>query len=274
MLSPFASAFFILGFLVVLGNFKKPFARFMLLYLFFTALPGMLSVNAPHASRTLGSVAPAIMFTAFGILAARRIFLNLSKFLVMIFFAIVLSGNLYTGPNDGLLRYGYILDSLDHKTSSLWGMDRDEYRVTQLVNQLGPRTDIYLSPQLFFHAAIEYLTYEKSEHKLFTIGTNLQPTWRAGKLAAIVVQPQETNMWWLRDDEGKRFFKWWTQARGYSPEQIRAITSKAYTNYSRMMRMNDYRMIEYIQNNYPNAKALHLHSFDVYVIGKKKVVAR
>lgn len=270
MLSPFASSFFILGFLLVLRNVKKPFGRFLLLYFFLTALPGMLSVNAPHASRTLGSVAPAMLFTTFGIFAAAKILLDVSKLLTTLFAAIVLGGNFYTGPNDGLLRYAQILDSLDHKTSSLWGMDRDEYRVTQLLNQLGPSAEVYVSPQLFFHSAVEYLTYSKSEHKLYTFGTNLQRTWKQGKQAIIVVQPHETNMWWLRDDEGKRFFKWWRQAKGYSPEHIRSITTKAYIHYGRMMRMSDFRLIQHIQETYPHASPVKLGSFDVYVIGRKK----
>lgn len=270
MLSPFASSFFILGFLLVLRNWKKPFGRFLLVYFFLTALPGMLSVNAPQASRTLGSIAPAILFTTFGIFAAAKILLDVSKLLMTLFSAIVLAGNFYTGPNDGLLRYAHMLDSLDHKTSSLWGMDRDEFRVTQLLKQFGPGSDAYVSPQLFFHSAVEYLTYEKSEHNLFSFGINLQTTWKQGKQAIIVVQPHETNMWWLRDDEGKNFFKWWTQARGFSPQRIRSITGKTYITYGRMMRMSDYRLIEHIQKTYPQAKAVHLGSFDVYIIGRRK----
>lgn len=270
MLSVFASSFFILGILITLSNLKKPYAFFLLIYLLVTLLPGMLSVNAPHSSRTIGVVVPAMLFTAFGILAAWKIMQGISTLLATTLLAIVLGGNFYTGPNDGLLRYGAALDSLDHKTSSLWGSDRDEFRVAQLLNQLGNQYDVYLSPQLFFHSAVEYLTYSKSEHNLFSFETNLQNSWKEQKIPLIVLQHQETNLWWLRDDEGKQFFKWWAQARGFKVERIHSIITRAYISNAKMTRMTDFRLIQHIKKAYPQARQLNLGAFTVFVIGAKK----
>ena len=63
MLSPFACGFFFIGLAITIANIRKPYAAFLIVYLFLTILPGILSVNAPHASRTIGSVIPAIILT-------------------------------------------------------------------------------------------------------------------------------------------------------------------------------------------------------------------
>jgi hypothetical protein len=179
---------------------------------------------------------------------------------------IILAGNAYTGPNDGLLRYSQFLDNLDPKTSALWGVDRDQYRVVQLLNRMGPRLDFYLSPQFYFHSSVEYLTYEKSAHKVFMPGTPVQNSWKQNKIPAIIVQPAECNLWWLRDDDRKRFFKWWAQSGPYDVKKIRSIIVRSYGNPARTTNMSDHRLIQSIRNHYPRARELNLGSFTVFLI--------
>jgi len=267
MLSPFACGFFLLGIGITLVNFRKPCAVFLLLYFFFTILPGILSVDSPHSSRTVGSVIPAILFTTIGLSASFKLFARILPLLGTILLAIVLGGNFYTGPNDGLLRYANHLDLLDAKTSALWGMDRDQFRVVQLLNRLGPRIDPYLSAQYYFHASIEYLTYEKSQHKLYAPGTTLKDTWKEKKLGLIIVQPEECNLWWLRDDDRKRFFKWWDQKGPFDIKSIRLIVNRSYGNPFKTTNMSDARVIQSIKRNFPNARELKMDSFTVFLIG-------
>ena len=270
MLSPFASGFFLLGIGIALINIRKPYAAFLLIYLFLTTLPGILSVNAPHASRTLGSIVPAIFFVAIGLLTAVRLLAEIFRPLAFVVLAGVLAANFYSGPNDGLLRYSYSLDTLDPKTSALWGIDRDQYRVVQLLNQLGPKFDLYLSPQFYFHSTVEYLTYSKSEHKIYAPGMNLQSSWKQNKIPLIVVQPAECNLWWLRDDDRKQFYKWWAQSGPYDVQKIRGIINRSYGNNARTTNMSDWRLIESIQKAYPWAREVRLGSFTVYLVPRPK----
>lgn len=267
MLSPFACGFFLIGIGIAVVNFRKRYAAFLLLYFFFTILPGILSVDSPHSSRTVGSVIPAILFTTIGLVASVNLFAKLLPLLGTFLLATVLGGNFYTGPRDGLLRYAEHLDRLNPKTSALWGMDRDQFRVVQLLNQLGPRIDPYLSVQYYFHASIEYLTYEKSQHKLYGPGTTLKDTWKQKKIGLIIVQPEECNLWWLRDDDRKRFFKWWDQKGPFNVKSIRLLVNRSYGNPSRTSNMSDARVIQSIKRNFPNARELKMDSFTVFLIG-------
>lgn len=264
MLSPFACGFFLIGLGITLANIRKSYAAFMIIYLFLTILPGILSVNAPHSSRTIGSVIPAVLFTTLGISAAMQMLIRIFQPLGTLILAIVLGGNFYTGPNDGLLRYSQALDSLDPKTSALWGMDRDQYRVTQLINQLGSRIDPYLTPQLYFHSTVEYLTYSKSAHRPYGRGLKLEDPGKERKIDLIIVQPENCNLWWLRDDDLKNFYKWWAQTGPYDVKQIRGILYRSYTNST--TNTSDWRLIQSIRKDYPHARELKFDSFTVFLV--------
>jgi hypothetical protein len=264
MLSPFACGFFLIGLGITLANIRKPYAAFLILYLFLTILPGILSVNAPHSSRTIGSVIPAVLFTSLGISTAIQMMTKFFQPLGTLILAIILGGNFYTGPNDGLLRYSQALDNLDPKTSALWGMDRDQYRVVQLLNQLGPRIDPYLSPQLYFHAAVEYLTFSKSSHRPYGRGLKLEDPGKEKKIDLIIVQPAECNLWWLRDDDQKSFYKWWAQTGPYNVKQIRGILFRSYANST--TNSSDWRLIQSIHKDYPHARELKFETFTVFLV--------
>ncbi len=264
LLSPFACGFFLIGLGITLVNIRKPYAAFLIIYLFLTILPGILSVNAPHASRTIGSVIPAILFTSLGISAAVQMLIKVFQPLGTLILAIVLGGNFYTGPNDGLLRYSQALDNLDPKTSALWGMDRDQYRVVQLLNQLGNRIDPYLSPQLYFHSSVEYLTYSKSSHRPYGRGLKLEEPGKERKIDLIIVQPEQCNLWWLRDDDLKNFYKWWAQTGPYDVKQIRGILYRSYVNST--TNTSDWRLIQSIHKDYPHARELKFETFTVFLV--------
>src|SRR3990172_4364358 len=172
ILSRFSSSFFILVLLVVLMNIRKPYAVFLLAYFLLTLLPGFLSIYAPNMARTIGCVPPAILLTTLGILAGLQMLSRPVKILRIVLLTVLLSGNLVSGVNNGLLKYAEVLDNLPPRISSLWGMDRDQHNVARLINNLGNGCEVYLSPQFFYHATTEYLTYKRSQHHLYTIDTN------------------------------------------------------------------------------------------------------
>jgi Dolichyl-phosphate-mannose-protein mannosyltransferase len=256
-LSPFATSFFILGMIVTLANFSKSYARFLFAYFFITILPGILGAAAPHASRNLGALPPALIFCALGLLVALQIFSSVfrSRKLGLI----VLAGILFTGPNDALLRDSKILDAQTPDVSSLWGMNISETDVGNYLNLLPQKYKVYLTPQLFFHSTIEYITYKKSEHELIPENAIVPPD----QFTMVISQMNPRNLWWLRDDRGKNFFKWWKKNRGIAGSLIHAQILKAYDRQT--TRQSDERIMKMIKRNYPSGKELDFDQFTVYI---------
>jgi Dolichyl-phosphate-mannose-protein mannosyltransferase len=263
MLSPFSTPFFILGLLLVILNFRKPYTIFLLVYFFFTLLPGILSVGAPNVPRCFGALPVAMLFTSFGVYGAAGIVLLYSKMLTKLLWALFLGGNLVTGVLDSMIRYPAILDSLSPKIAALWGMDRDQRNVAKLINQLGNGCEVYLSPMFFFHSTVEYLTYSKSRHSLSTPFSNLKKTPSEQKVIVVVLQPHEVNPWWLRDDEGKFFYKWWNQVYHMTTPEIRSIVRRSYD--PPLTKTSDWRLVNKIRSEHPEARELRFESFNVFV---------
>jgi len=273
MLSIFLCGVFLLGLIVLLSR-AKPFAIFLLAYLGLSLLPGFLTVQAPQASRTLGAVPPAMLISAIGLMSAGQIIYNLSRISWRIFVMVILPANLLIGPQHALLRYGEILDSLSPMESSQSGLDRHQHQVATLLNQMGERCEMYLSPQLFFHSTIAYLTYKKSYPKLFSQYTKFEPASRDGKIAMVVLVLEDSNLWWLRDEDGKNFFKWWTQVHSIQPENARALIQRTYISHPRMMSTSDNRLLYMLQTRYPAGRLLHPGTFSVFIVGKVKEESR
>jgi hypothetical protein len=259
-LSPFATAFFWLGVIASIANIRKRYALFLLLYFLFMITPGILGADAPHASRNLGALPPALLLTAAGICKTIGILRNslgsLSRWLV----AIIMAGVACTGPNDGLLRYSANLDAQDPAESALWGMNSAETDVANYIDRFSDDFDIYLSPQLFFHATVEYLA--RFPHRLYEPDTELVN----GKMTFIVLQETPRNLWWLRDDDGKNFFKWWQQYYGYPVHSIRKEILRAYLSYPSMTRQSDHRLLALLRTRYPGGKLLRFDQFTVYLL--------
>ena len=263
MLSPFTTAFFLLGSFLTLLNVQKPYAKFLLLYLLFTLVPGILSVGAPNVPRVFGSLPVAILLVSFGVMAAAQIVLKYSSVLATTFLAIVLAGSLLTGFVDSFVRIPSMLDSLSPRLAALWGMDRDQANVARLANQIGSQCDIYMTPQFFFHSTIEYLTYKKSTHKLISQEPDSKKGFTKDQVAIVIFQPNQINPWWLRDDAGKGLFKWWNQFYQTDTATNRRAIRKTYE--APFTKITDLRLIRSIQNKYPGGKEVRFEHFSLYI---------
>lgn len=271
MLSPFETSFFILGLLVIVLNLRRQHALFLLLYLLFALIPGVLSVGAPNTPRVLAALPPAMLLVAFGILTAIQFLKATPAYIRTGVLTLVLAGNLYTGANDALIRHPEILDSLDERTSALWGMDRDQANVAKLINNLGSKCDVYLSPQYFYHSTIQYLTYGKSKPKLF-YNKKLEDIMKKDRVTVVIFQPVFSNLWWLRDDEGKNFFKWWNQVYGISNQEIHAELLKSYGNDIRMSNYSDRPLMHWLTGRwrrYGSNKAIYDY-YSIFMAVPKK----
>ena len=260
-LSPFSTGFFILGVLISLVHLRQPYAFFLLFYFFITILPGILGAAAPHASRNLGALPPALLFATFGIFATVKI-VAVNRIWATTLLTIILAGNLYAGVNDGLFRYASILDSQPPDQTSLWGMDSAETEIAGYLNRLDEHQyDVYISPQHYFHATIEYLTYDKSKHQLLTDELKFPRT----KQTLVVLQLTRRNMWWMRDDDDKNFYHWWHQYRQMEIPYIRSMIRRGYIKDRHMMNGSDRYLLQKLQILYPEGKLLDFEQFSVYL---------
>ena len=268
MLSPFAGPFFLLGCLVTLVCIRKPYALFLILYLFLTLLPGFLSVDSPNTGRVQGCIPPAMILCGLGLAACARLATRWSAPLATLILAAALGGSACTGINDALFRYPERMDNLPPQVSDIWGLDREPARAADLMNRLGSRCAAFATPQFFFHSALEYLTYSKSEHQLFVPATNVAGR-AGGKVAVIFLQQNpQMNLWFLRDDDGKRFYKWWNQRYGMTTPWIRAAVRSAYGGNPQMMKTSDQPLLQILRRRYPNGRYLDFQTFAVYITRK------
>jgi hypothetical protein len=261
MLSPWISAFLLLGFAIAIANASKPFALFWLAFLVLSLIPGFLTVQAPHSGRTLGACIPSIFLAAIGIVALLHMLRDMPSVLRTAILALIFAGAAYSGINDALLRYTEILENASSRDSSNWGQDRDQYDIAILLNQLGPRCEAFLSPQLYFHSTIEYLTYRKSSHELYSSLHGLEKPKYKRKVKMVFLIKDKLDAWWLRDEEGKHFFKWWEQQTEMNRKQIRALV---FRTYRRTTRTDDMRLLESLIQQYPNGKIVDLGRFVVF----------
>jgi hypothetical protein len=268
MLSSYAAPFFLLGILITLINIRKPYALFLLLYFLIGLAPGILSVGAPNTPRTLGALPPAILFVSFGILGAAQIARAISPYLGKLLLAIVLTGNFVTGIRDSLFRFPQFLDALPARAAETWGMDRDPTDVAEILNNLGSHCEGYLTPQFFLHSTVEYLTYSESHHKLITKHTDPLKFTPKGYVAVIILQPQNMNGWWLRDDDGKNFYKWWAEIYKKRIHEIREVVHQSYGEESQgiLTKVNDRELLDLLKQRFPKGKVIHYGRFDAFVV--------
>jgi hypothetical protein len=256
MLSPFTTAFFWIGILLSIANIHRPFGSFILVYFAVGLLPGIFSIQAPHAGRALAALPPALIFCSLGLIATIRFFSEAAQSVVRLFLLIVLSGVLITGPNDALFRYSNYLDSYEPLT----GMGRLESNVAQLVRSQGTDCQFYLSPQLFFHASVEYLSYPHPVQKLYVRETKFDP----GKIAIVLFVTEPRYLWWITDDDRKNYFKWWHQAYGYPIPLIRQWTSEFYDpppGYKR----SDAQILIALKQQHPDGHEVRFDHFSAFV---------
>jgi hypothetical protein len=77
------------------------------------------------------------------------------------------------------------------------------------------------------------------------------------------MQMDPRNLWWLRDDPGKNFFKWWNENRKIPASTIHSQIIKAYERQT--TKQSDYRLMKLIKRRYPDGKELNLVQFSVYM---------
>lgn len=263
MLSPFLCPFFLIGLLASLANIRKPYFIFFLSLLFLGLLPGFLTVHAPQASRTLGAVIPAYFMIAIGLVTTvqfiRPILPSLQNWII----GVLLAGAALTNIQAAMIDFPRQLDSTSSYTSALYGMDRDQTEVVKLMEQLGGKMTIFVTPQFYFHSTVQYLTYQKTPHFLYYSRIDLIHATKPGTVAIVFAQPNFTNLWWLRDTPDKDFFKWWRQNEGR--QDIHEILADSYWTHKDMTYMADLGLLKLLKQRYPKGKIIRYDHFSAFI---------
>ena len=248
LLSPFATAGFLVGVVDLLANLAAPLNPALATWWAAAIAPGIFSIEAPHSSRAIGVLPVVFLLTARGLAIAYRIFRDaLPRPAVRVVAATVASGIAVTGVVDALVRYPAILEAQGPATTSIWGSDITEAKLARYLNSLRDTHDVYLSPQLFFHPTVEYLTYGKSKHRLWTRGEELSPV----RPTVIVLELTGRNSWWLRNDAKKDLFEFWHHAYGLDDRTIELDIRRAYEGEKNVLRENDVPMLAELRARFP-----------------------
>src|SRR5207244_8998301 len=109
---------------------------------------------------------------------------------------------------------------------------------------------------------VEYLTYKKYPHELLTASTTLPKD----GIAVFILQDTKRNLWWMRDDEGKNFFKWWIQYYEMPADSIHTEILRAYVSYPKMTKQSDVRLLRELRAKYPSGHQLDFDLFSVYMV--------
>ena len=92
------------------------------------------------------------------------------------------------------------------------------------------------------------------------------------RVTVVIFQPVFSNLWWLRDDEGKNFFKWWNQVYGISNEEIHAELLKSYGNDISMSNYSDDPLMHWLTGRwrrYRSNKAIYDY-YSIFMAVPKK----
>jgi hypothetical protein len=87
------------------------------------------------------------------------------------------------------------------------------------------------------------------------------------KVAVVILQLHDGNLWWLRDDKGKDFFKWWRENRGVSQHNIYALIHTSYQReYKYLTRSSDGRILRELRNKFPSGRLINLGRFWAFIV--------
>ncbi|HET6266315.1 MAG TPA: glycosyltransferase family 39 protein [Acidobacteriota bacterium] len=264
MLAPLAAPFFLLGFVILLLNIRKTPMLVLLIYFVVTLLPSIFSSGAPNAYRTLGCLAPTFLIIGFGIIAAIEIIPDYARVTRTAVLVMILGANMLLGLYDSFVRYPDILDNLPVDVSEAWGLEAPPSDVANALNHLGSQCVAFVSPRFFFHTALEYLTYGQSKFQLMIPGTRLENEVQNDDIAVVMFERENSNLWWLSDEEGLDLFKWWRQAHRLQESEILSAVEKSYG--SKTTKVSDRWIIGFLKKHYPGGTYLNFDRFSIYIV--------
>lgn len=150
----FSGLAFIIGFIIALLNIKQPQFQLILLWLFVMLLPTLLSNEAPHYLRAVGTLPPALILVAVGItkasdwLASIR-FLKPQVVYLLMFSLLCLVG-LFSTYNDYFKQW-------ETKADLNVAFSVGEYKLAQRVLEVSEINDVAVPMNLFAHPTFRFV---------------------------------------------------------------------------------------------------------------------
>ncbi len=262
LLSPFATAGFLLGFTFLLARLTRPTSAALLAYFVVAIAPGIFSAEAPHSSRAIGVLPVTMLLTARGLLLGYRLVRRSHAQIAKGLAVVVLAGTAVTGVVDALVRYRTIIEHQGPAATAIWGSDITEAKIARFLNSMKDPADVYLSPQLFFHPTVEYLTWGRSTHKLWMPGTEVSRT----RPSLVVVVLARRNFWWLRNDAKKKLFEFWNYAYDLDDRTIALDLRHAYGGEKDVFKENDQPLMNDLRRAHPEGVERDADGFTTFEI--------
>ena len=231
-------------------------------------LPAALAVTqtGPHALRSLGALPPLMIMAGVGMRWVLSWFRSrrMRQVAAVTAVAVVMVWNvwIYVGP---------YLDQTFHatpKVDAVWGF---HVRETELVKQLAVMKSqvIWLSPQLFFHATVQYLRPEDKALRLLGDPTRLREFKANGTGFACVIDSTQRNMFWLRNNPSKRFFDFWEYRYKMTPGEIAAALDSCYIKRTGFNNTADNLLQVELAAAFPDVVPRRIRGYEIWEIPGK-----
>lgn len=261
MLNPVMMGLFTVGLCLTFYRARDLRYTMLLLGIGIFLLPGILSSYGPHALRVLG-VPPFVCLVAalpFTLIQHKRVYWWLLGSLFVVIIG-VLDGY------DYFVRWRQLVLTVPPEADCVDGLNIGEYLMVNWIldyHQLHPNDVILLSPQLFFHATVQYLMYGEVQ----AIAVDVEKLEAHQEQATVVLlNLHPRNAWWLRDSPKKLFALWWQMHYGLRLSEIYALKTKHYAHRTNYVHASDYFLLELLQTKFPAGSLLQYEQVTWYTI--------
>lgn len=262
---PLFAAFWAIGLVVLVKNMRNPFALTSLVWYFVMLVPCMISVGIPSSSRGIGAAPVAFLCVGIGLYVVwdslQRISLSALRLVVLTALVILVSGGVFFDVYKYFYAWPQIGEKLPRHQESLFGFSRYETALAENFHH-DPALQAWLTPQLFLHPTIKFLTIDNPNVRLIDIK---RPELLADchESCYIIGEPMTRNLWWIRNSKTKNMFFWENRKKGMSDAYLGGVIQRSYGNQTPVM-ANDHHIFHVLSKHFTLVKTTELHGFPCY----------
>ena len=267
------SFLFGIGFAVALRHLKAAVCFTGIVFYLGMLIPGLLSVpiQAPANLRTLGACAGMFLLIAIALDESWNFIRN--KFRYRYFIAIVVLGlSAILNISNYFYTYSNAVNQLPPESDSEFGFCKAEVKVAEKLNLISTiPIEIYLSPQLFFHPTVRYLSWPRANYKGMYRPEYLQYIENPRGDLWVFLNLMNRNIWWLRNSSEKNFFWFWLKTCKLNNSETQAMISYCYPRSGNLMQASDIEILRVLKYMYPSGRLVNFDLYSIYIIPQNSV---